>query len=69
MQRRRVASALGAVLDVVVDEMLALKGYAGVFLQRRVTRFLKDAQARGWHHDDDFAVAGIYLGADPATCS
>lgn len=45
----------------VVEEMLAIKGYAGVFVAKRALRFLKDAHAKGWHHSDDFAVAGIYL--------
>lgn len=45
----------------IVDEMLAIKGFVGEFLTRRVKRFLRDAEARGWRHHDDFAVAGIYL--------
>jgi len=51
-------------LPVVVDEMLAIKGFVGEFLTRRAKRFLKDVAAKGWHHDDDFSVAGMYLGAE-----
>jgi hypothetical protein len=49
----------------VVAEMLNIKGFAGEFVTRRAKRFLKDAAAKGWHHDDDFSVAGIYLGDAP----
>jgi hypothetical protein len=49
----------------VVAEMLAIKGFAGEFVTRRAKRFLKDTVAKGWHHDDDFAVAGIFLGDHP----
>lgn len=46
---------------LVAEEMIAHKLMGGVFVTRRVTRFLKDCAAKGWHHDDDFAVAGIFV--------
>jgi hypothetical protein len=49
-------------LHEVVTAMLAVKGFAGEFLLRRARKFLKDAAAKGWWHDDDFAAAAIYLG-------
>lgn len=51
----------------VVAELCAIKGYRGAFVQRRCRRFLgKTCHARGWHHDDDLAVAALYLdGAKP----
>lgn len=54
-------------ISEVAEEMLKVKTYEGQFLTRRATRFLKDAAARGWHHDDDFSVAGIYLGPEEVT--
>ena len=49
----------------VAAEMLAVKNYGGEFITRRAKRFLKDAYARGWYHDDDFSVAAIYMGDTP----
>lgn len=53
-------------LAEIVVEMLAVKNYGGEFITRRAKRFLKDAYARGWHHDDDFSVAAIYVGPEVA---
>lgn len=67
--RRPVPQARGATepvpLQEVVDNLLQVKGYVGEFITRRAKRFLQDATARGWHHDDDFSVAAIHLG-DPS---
>lgn len=49
-------------LEAVVREVLAVKGFAGQFITRRARRFLKEAAAKGWTHDDDFSVAAIYTG-------
>jgi len=46
----------------VIEEMLAVKGFAGEFIVRRARAFLKKAASKGWSHDDDFSVAAIYLG-------
>lgn len=49
-------------LSTVIGEVLAIKGFVGEFVTRRAKKFLKNAIAKGWHHDDDFSVAAIYLG-------
>lgn len=46
----------------IVSAMLAIKTFSGAFLARRARRFLLEASAQGWVHDDDFAVAAIYVG-------
>jgi len=50
-------------LPVVLEEFMQFKGYAGQFIARRCTRFLKDAAKRGWTHADDLSCAGVYLEA------
>lgn len=57
--------SISVPLPEIVERFMDFKGYAGQFLQRRAKRFLKDAHADGIHHDDDFSVAGIYLGELP----
>jgi hypothetical protein len=53
-------------LEDVLDQLFAIKGYGGEFLTRRCNAFLQRfCVERGWQHSDDFAVAGIYLGATP----
>lgn len=52
-------------LATVIGEMLAIKGFAGEFITRRAKKFLKDATAKGWHHDDDFSVAALHIGEVP----
>ena len=39
-----------------------IKGFKGKFLERRCKRFLKEATAEGWQHNDDFSLAAIHLG-------
>ena len=46
----------------VVNQMFAFKNYTGLFVQRRIGRYMRDAVKTNIQHDDDFAVAGIYLG-------
>jgi protein phosphatase 2C-like protein len=43
----------------VLRELLAFKSTAGVFVQRRVQRFLRECESRGWQHQDDLAVGAI----------
>jgi hypothetical protein len=51
-------------LEQVLEQLFAFKGFAGQFLVRRCNRFLQKFCAdNGWHHSDDFGVAGIYMGA------
>ena len=50
-------------LDLVLAQIFDFKGFAGQFLGRRCGRFLSSFCAEnGWKHDDDFTVAGIYVG-------
>lgn len=46
-------------LAAVLPELLAFKSRTGVFVQRRVQRFLKECEARGRTHHDDLGVAAI----------
>src|SRR4030095_9205489 len=46
----------------VIRELLAFKSLNGAFVARRMKRFLKDCQAKGWQHTDDLSLAAIYLG-------
>lgn len=53
-------------LGKVLEQVFAIKGFAGQFLGRRCRAFLESFCAdQGWRHTDDFSVAGIYLGAAP----
>jgi hypothetical protein len=62
-----VSSALSCArqpvaLPEVLRELLAFKSTTGVFVQRRVQRFLQQCTLRGWQHHDDLSVGVIYLG-------
>lgn len=46
----------------VLAEFWSFKNSHGSFVERRMKRFKKDAQAKGWQHTDDLAVGVIYLG-------
>ena len=63
--RRPVAGQQGLTesvpLETVVEEMLAIKSFGGEFIHRRAKRFLASAAANGWHHEDDFSVAGLHI--------
>ena len=48
--------------EEVVRELTAFKTYKGEFVKRRMKRFFKDAEKRGWRWDDDVSVAAIYFG-------
>jgi len=45
----------------ILHELSAYKRFIGQFVQRRFSRFLKDAEKRGWVHDDDISVATVYM--------
>ncbi len=52
----------GVSLQEIAGEFVAIKSSRGAFVQRRCKRFLgKGCKARGWIHQDDVAVAGLYL--------
>ena len=50
----------------VLKVLLDIKGTEGKFVTRQIRWFLhKFCPSNGWHHNDDLAVAGIYLGPTP----
>jgi hypothetical protein len=50
-------------VEEVVAQVLAIKGFAGSFVQRRCHKFLtKFCAQEGWHHTDDFSAAAIWMG-------
>lgn len=46
----------------VIEELLSFKNYNGTFVQRRLQKFRKDCEAKGWFHLDDVSIGAIYLG-------
>lgn len=50
-------------LEEVLTHLFNIKGFKGQFLTRRCQNFLnRFCREQGWHHADDFSIAGIYLG-------
>lgn len=45
----------------VVRSLMAFKGTAGEFVVRRAKAFLRQAEADGWHWDDDVSIAALCL--------
>lgn len=62
--KRRVGHGFQAVplLDVV-SPLMAFKGLSGEFVIRRMRAFLRQAEADGWHWDDDVSMAAVHTGA------
>ena len=58
----RNSSAQPILLMDVVREILAVKNYNGAFLQRRMTKMMKDFATKGIFATDDISVAGFYWG-------
>jgi hypothetical protein len=53
----------GVPLERILEQLFDFKGLSGEFLVRRCSRFLQRfCVDNGWRHEDDFSVAGIYLG-------
>jgi hypothetical protein len=46
----------------VLDEFWSFKNSHGAFVERRMKRFKKDTQPKGWQHADDLAIGVIHLG-------
>ena len=46
-------------VEDIVKELLGFKGYAGVFVERRVQKFIKTCMQTGWHNCDDVSLAVI----------
>jgi hypothetical protein len=49
-------------LPDVLKEFWAFKNSHGAFVERRMKRFKKDTQPKGWKHADDLAIGVIHLG-------
>ncbi len=54
-------------LTEVVDQIVDFKGFAGVFVQRRMQAFERWCKKNNWVHSDDVAVAGLYAGKPQET--
>lgn len=61
--QRRAGGAFEAVpATAVVEHVFAFKNFTGVFVTRRLRRFLtSEAPSLGWHHDDDLSVGAIFI--------
>ncbi len=46
-------------LPEVLAELLAFRSWSGVFVQRRLQRFLKECEARSWRHADDLSMGAL----------
>jgi len=51
-------------LPDVLREFWSFKNSHGAFVERRMKRFKKDSQPKGWQHADDLSIAVIHLGDD-----
>ena len=51
-------------LPDVLNEFWSFKNSHGAFVERRMKRFKKDTQPKGWQHADDLAMGVIHLGED-----
>lgn len=61
-QRRLNGAFEGVQAATVAHHAFAFKNYAGSFVTRRIRRLLSsEAQAMGWHHDDDLSVGAIFI--------
>lgn len=49
-------------LDEVLRSLISFKSTRGAFVGRRMKRFLKDCQNKGWQHADDLAFGALHLG-------
>ncbi|HEY9404959.1 MAG TPA: protein phosphatase 2C domain-containing protein [Pyrinomonadaceae bacterium] len=50
------------LLEEVLPGLVSFKSTRGAFVGRRMKRFMKDCQDRGWQHADDLAVGALHLG-------
>ena len=48
----------------MLDLFWSFKNSQGAFVERRMKKFRKDAQAKGWQHGDDLSMGVIHLGAN-----
>jgi hypothetical protein len=48
----------------ILNVFWSFKNSLGAFVERRMKKFRKDAQAEGWQHGDDLSMGVIHLGAN-----
>jgi hypothetical protein len=46
----------------VLDQFWSFKNSHGAFVERRMKKFMKDAEARSWDHADDLSIGVIHSG-------
>jgi hypothetical protein len=46
----------------VLDQFWSFKNSHGAFVERRMKKFKKDAEARSWDHADDLSIGVIHSG-------
>jgi Protein phosphatase 2C len=46
----------------ILEDVWSFKTPRGAFVERRMKRFRKDCQVKGWYHADDLAIGVIHLG-------
>jgi len=56
-QEDTVRKSIPLELTYVLDQLFTFKSYNGVFVQRRINKFLKDMQQQGHEHFDDISLA------------
>jgi hypothetical protein len=57
-----MTSFYSVTLTDVLNEFWSFKNSHGAFVQRRMKRFKKDTQPKGWQHADDLAIGVLHLG-------
>jgi hypothetical protein len=58
---RMYGTTVPVPLEDVIHGLFQFKLYNGLFVKRRLRRFLKDAAKRGWAHDDDLSIAAVHV--------
>jgi len=48
--------------EEIIKQVMAVKTYAGQFIQRRINKARKEFDKANWVNSDDFSVAAVYLG-------
>lgn len=49
-------------MEEALCELIAFKNVRGAFVRRRLKRFVKDCQTKGWQHLDDLSVGVLHAG-------
>ena len=49
-------------MEAALRELIAFRHVRGAFVRRRLKRFVKDCQTKGWQHMDDLAFGALHMG-------